>query len=83
MNKKLWNKLTKYQQMLWTVLNDKFLGELTTNSSNRLDSIAHNLALIAVWEVGGDKVKIKFKGIPTLNPSKEKACSNAKNNTAR
>ena len=67
MNKKIWNKLTKYQQMLWTVLNDRFKKELKCCPSTRvqlvddptLEVIAHNLALIAVWEVGKNKVTIK------------------------
>ena len=61
MNKSVWNKLTKFQQKLWTKLNRRFYKELRTPSSMpniSYEAIAHNLALIAVWEVGGDKVVI-------------------------
>jgi len=63
-NKKIWNKLTKYQQRLWKVLFDKFFHAENyppnlPMSQKQVEVIAHNLALIAVWEIGGDRYSVE------------------------
>lgn len=59
-NKKIWNKLTRYQKNLWEVLNFKFnkleyypdQGPTFKFTDKEIECIAHNLALEAVWTIG-------------------------------
>lgn len=58
-NKKIWNKLSKYQKDLWEILNYKFgLAEYWTGifkvspTEKEVKILCHNLALVAVWTIG-------------------------------
>lgn len=52
-NKKIWNKLTPEQKACWKRLYKVFLADLKSDAPAKLEVIAHNHALLAVWEING------------------------------
>ena len=80
MNKKLWNKLTKRQQKLWTKLNKVFLTEIKScvykplSYRQIMDTMAHNLAILAVLEMNGQKLEDAsvIYHVDQVNPKKLK-----------
>lgn len=51
--KKIWSKLTPEQKNTWKRLYKVFLADLRSDSPAKLEVIAHNHALLAVWEMHG------------------------------